>query len=201
MLEKADRWLLVAVIIAICVVVSINFTTSYTHLYMLSIHLGDGGTNARLTPVGIDSMLLALGIANVFAARLRRPSKWLRAGLGFGVGGTILANGAYGAWHGYSGIELSVWSPIALFITVEAGLYMFKIAAEHIAAQADPANAEESEAAAKLAEIRRKRSEASKRSKQRRLERERGEVTPAATRSASVENGQPDVVMDAFAAR
>lgn len=133
MLERLDRYLLVGVILAILVNVGINFTTSYTHIYMLSLHLGDGGTNARMTPVGIDTMLLALGLANVFATRMRKPSKWLRAGLAFGVFGTVLANAAYGAWHGYSGTMLAIWSPIALFITVESGLYMFKIAAEYIA--------------------------------------------------------------------
>jgi hypothetical protein len=131
--KRLDQYLLVAVTLSILINVGINFTTSYTHIYMLSLYLGDGGVNARLTPVGIDTMLLSLGLANVFAARLRRSSKWLRLGLGFGVFGTVLANAAYGAWHGYSGTMLAIWSPIALFITVESGLYMFRIAADFIA--------------------------------------------------------------------
>ncbi len=212
MLEKLDRNLLIATTLTIITVVAINFITSYQHIYDLGLKYGEFGVDARLMPVGIDGMLLALGFANVFAAKfvplLKNKhvfgQRMLRLALAFGVAGTVAANGAYGASWGQTGALLGVWSPVALFIAVESGLFMYKIAAEYLAdqAQADE-SPEESEAVAKLAEIRRKRAEASKASKARRLARERGEepVTvpeQPVRHNGNVQNGQPPSVTDPF---
>lgn len=139
--EKLDRYLLWTVCFSILAVVGINFVTSYGHVYSLGLKYGEYGVDARLMPIGIDGMLLALGLANVFAARVaprlktehKAGRRMLRAGLGVGVAGTIVANGAYGAGWGLTGGLLATWSPLALFITVEAGLFMFGLAADLIA--------------------------------------------------------------------
>lgn len=134
-LEKLDRRLLWVVCVTILAVVVINFITSYGHIYSEGLKYGEYGTDARLMPIGIDGMLLALGLANVFAARFGRSHWLLRFGLAFGVAGTVAANGAYGAHWGMTGGLLSTWSPVALFITVESGLYMFRVAADIVKAE------------------------------------------------------------------
>lgn len=132
-IEKLDNYLLLAVVFAILAVVAINFITSYQHIYDEGLRYGEYGVDARLMPIGIDGALLALGLANVFAARFERNHWLLRAALAFSVGGTVLVNGAYGARWGMTGGLLGVWSPIALFITVESGLFMFRVAADVVA--------------------------------------------------------------------
>lgn len=129
-IERLDLYLLWTVCLTIVTVVVINFITSYGHIYVEGIQHGEYGTDARLMPIGIDGMLLALGLANVFAARFQRSHWLLRSALAFGVAGTVAANGAYGAGWGITGGLLATWSPVALFITVECGLYMFRIAAD-----------------------------------------------------------------------
>lgn len=71
-MEKIDKGMLYAVILSIVTVVVINFITSYGHIYVEGLHHGEYGTDARLMPIGIDGMLLALGLANVFASRFKR---------------------------------------------------------------------------------------------------------------------------------
>lgn len=134
-IEKLDRYLLVSVILTVLIVVGINFVTSYGHIYIEGLHYGEYGVDARLMPIGIDGMLLAIGLANVFAARFNRSHWLLRAALGFGVAGTVAANGAYGAGWGITGGLLSTWSPVALFIAVESGLFMFRVVADVMASQ------------------------------------------------------------------
>lgn len=137
-LGRLESGLLWSVCISIVSVVIINFITSYGHIYVEGIQHGEYGVDARLMPIGIDGMLLALGLANVFAARFNRGHWLLRSALGFGVAGTVAANGAYGAGWGITGGLLSTWSPVALFISVEAGLFMFRVAADVIAQSQAP---------------------------------------------------------------
>lgn len=137
-IEKIDRNLLWAVCLTIAGVILINFITSYQHIYDLGLKYGEYGVDARLMPIGIDGMLLALSLANVFAARFQRGHWLLRFALAFGVAGTVAANGAYGAHWGLTGNLLGTWSPVALFTTVEAGLYMFRVTADVIAKQQAP---------------------------------------------------------------
>jgi hypothetical protein len=151
-LERLDKWLLWAVCLTIVSVININFVTSYQHIYDLGLKYGEYGVDARLMPVGIDGMLLALSLANVFAAKFNRNHWLLRAALAFGVLGTVAANGAYGAHWGLTGNLLGTWSPVALFITVESGLFVFRIVAEIQTIQtkiAEAAKAAETEATAK----------------------------------------------------
>jgi len=135
---KMDQYLLGFVIFTVLAVVVINFITSYGHVYAEGIRYGEYGVDARLMPIGIDGMLLALGLANVFAARFNRSHWLLRAALVFGVAGTVAANGAYGASWGMTGGLLATWSPVALFVAVESGLFMFRIAADVLAKEAQP---------------------------------------------------------------
>lgn len=131
-LGKFDYSLLGAVVFSIVTVITVNFITSYGHIY--SEVLRYSGSNdhlgAQLTPIGIDGMLLALALANVFAAMRNRGHWLLRTALGFGVAGTVAANGAYGAGWGLTGGLLATWSPVALFVAVEAGLFVFRVAVE-----------------------------------------------------------------------
>jgi hypothetical protein len=211
MLEKMDRGLLWATSGSIVGVVGINFATSYQHIRSLGLRFGEDGYSAALMPVGIDGMLLGLGFANVLAAKflplLKNPHKFghrmLRAALGFGVGGTVAANGAYGAWWGTTGALLGTWSPVALFIAVEAGLFAYKIVGEYISEELE--RRREATKSDKDAERKAKANEASKQWRQRQQRRGPGDtvvVPPTApVRQASVDNGQPDTVFDPFAPR
>lgn len=149
-LERLDKWLLWTVCVTIAIVIVLNFITSYQHIYSLGLKYGEYGTDARLLPVAIDGTLLALAVANVLAARFHRESWLLRVGLGIGVASTIAANGAYGAHWGLTGNLLGVWPPAALFITVESGLYMFRIVADATVKAAEVAAAVE---AAKVPDV------------------------------------------------
>lgn len=137
-LDKLSKWLLWALSFTLVAEVVLNFIGSYGHIYVEGIHYGEYGTDARILPVTIDGMLLALAIANVFAARFNRRSPWLRFGLVLGVGGTVAANSAYGATWGITGGLLAVWAPVALFVTVECGLFVFRIVAD-LAKEQSPA--------------------------------------------------------------
>lgn len=108
----------------------LNFIGSYGHIYVLGGKYGEHGVDDRILPVTIDGMLFALAIANVFAAKFNRRSRWLRFGLILGVGGTVAANAAYGASWGITGGLLSLWAPVALFVTTECGLFVFRLVAD-----------------------------------------------------------------------
>lgn len=142
-LERLDKWLLWIVCLTIVGDIAVNYITSYGHLYVEGLNYGEYGVDARLMPVGIDLTLTALALANVFAARFQRNHWLLRVGLIFGVGGTVAANAAYGAGWGMTGGLLATWSPVALFVTVECGLFMFRIAADLAVAARKAAEAEQ----------------------------------------------------------
>jgi hypothetical protein len=138
-LERLDNYLLWTVCFAITLVLGINFATSFGHIRSEGLTHGELGFESTLMPIGIDGMLLAIALANVFAARFGRGHWLLRVALAFGVLGTVAANGAYGAGWGLTGGLLATWSPVALFIAVEAGLFMFRIVADMMAEAAKAA--------------------------------------------------------------
>lgn len=137
-LTKFDYSLIGAVVFSIVTVVVVNFLGSYGHIYLEEIHYGGVGLDALLAPVGIDGLLLALGLTNVFATIHGRGHWLLRVALAFVVGCTVAVNGAYGAGWGITGGLLATWSPVALFIAVESGLYVFKIMSDIWSATARP---------------------------------------------------------------
>lgn len=139
-LEKLDSILMWVLSGTLVTEVILNFIGSYGHIYVEGSRYGEHGVDDRILPITIDGMLLALAIANVFAARFNRRSKWLRLGLLLGVGGTVAANAAYGATWGITGGLLSTWAPVALFVTVECGLFVFRIIAD-LAKESKPAAA------------------------------------------------------------
>lgn len=197
MIDRLDRNILIATAVSIVTVVGINFTTSYQHIQSLGLKYGEDSYSAALMPVGIDGMLLALGFANLLAAKflplLRKPHKgaqrMLRFALGFGVAGTVAANGAYGAWWGQTGAILGMWSPVALFIAVEAGLFAYKVVSEYVAEQREQDALKPAQDAEQ--ERRRKATEASKAWRERQKKRgERQAPQPAASHVPSVDNGQ-----------
>lgn len=125
-----DNLIIVSTTLCVLAEVVINFATSYQHIYDLGLKYGEYGVDARLMPVGIDLMLLAFAEVNLFLSRRGRKSTWMRLGLALGVAGTVAANAAYGAFWGQTGGFLAVWSPVALFATVEAGMLLLRVAAE-----------------------------------------------------------------------
>lgn len=138
-LDRLNRWMMYLMSFTIVMEIVLNFIGSYGHIYVEGIEHGEYGVDARILPITVDGVLLALAIANVVCARLRGKSHWgLRLTLAFGVGCTVAANAAYGASWGLTGGFLSVWAPVALFITVESGLLMFKIIAEYVAKENAP---------------------------------------------------------------
>jgi hypothetical protein len=134
-----DRLIIVSTTLTVIAEVVINFITSYQHIYDLGLKFGEFGVDARLMPVGIDLMLLAFAEVNLFLSRRGRKNTWMRAGLGLGVTGTVMANAAYGANWGTTGALLAFWSPLALFATVEAGMLLLRVAAEDREKQASAA--------------------------------------------------------------
>lgn len=136
-----DKLIIVSTTLCVLAEIAINFINSYGHIYILGLKFGEYGTDARLTPIGIDLMLLAFAEINLFLARKgryvvnkkgkKRPEfRWPRWVLGLGVGGTVAANGAYGFWWGWTGAILAMGSAVLLFFTVEGGMLLLRVAAE-----------------------------------------------------------------------
>lgn len=136
-----DKLIIVSTTLCVLAEIAINFINSYGHIYILGLRFGEYGTDARLTPIGIDLMLLAFAEINLYLARKgryvvnkkgrKRPEfRWPRWVLGLGVGGTVAANGAYGFWWGWTGAILAMGSAVLLFFTVEGGMLLLRVAAE-----------------------------------------------------------------------
>lgn len=136
-----DKLIITSTTLCVLAEIAINFINSYGHIYILGLWFGEYGTDARLTPIGIDLLLLAFAEINLFLARKgryvvnkrgkKRPEfRWPRWVLGGGVGGTVAANGAYGFHWGWTGGILAMGSAVLLFFTVEGGMLLLRVAAE-----------------------------------------------------------------------
>lgn len=147
-------WLIIASV-TLCVLaeIAINFIDSYGHIYVLGLKYGEYGTDARLTPIGIDLLMLVFAEINLFLARKgrykvnrrgkRKPEfRWPRWVLGFGVAATVSANGAYGFWWGFTGAAIAMIAAVLLFFTVEGGMLLLRVAAEEAAKSEAKAKAE-----------------------------------------------------------
>lgn len=160
MLERLDRSLLWVTSCSILLEIALNFIGSYGHTYVLGLQYGETGwADARILPVCIDGVLMALAATNVLAARLReeRKSPWqLRLGLIGAVGSTVAANAAFGEHWGTTGALLATWMPVALAVTVETGLYAWRLVGEYL---------ERTAKAITVTELKEKRREASRRSR------------------------------------
>jgi uncharacterized protein DUF2637 len=127
---SVDRTILTTTSSAILGEIGINFATSYQHLYILGLKFGETGVSARLQPAGVDLALLAFALGNLYLARHGARHWFVWFALIFGLAGTLVANGAYGAHWSYTGMLLSAWAPALLFMTVETGMILLKVAAE-----------------------------------------------------------------------
>jgi hypothetical protein len=142
---SVDKLIIVSATLCVLAEIAINFVNSYGHIYILGHWYGEDGTDARLTPVGIDLFLFVMAEVNLFLARkkryvekvkrdgstkLRPEFRWPRWLLGGGVVGTVAANGAYGFHWGWTGAIIAMGSAVLLFFTVEGGMLLLRVAAE-----------------------------------------------------------------------
>lgn len=142
---SVDKLIIVSATLCVLAEIGLNFTTSYGHIYVLGRWYGEDGTDARLTPVGIDLFLFVFAEINLYLARkkryvekvkrdgkvkLRPEFRWPRWLLGAGVFGTVAANGAYGFHWGWTGALIAMGSAVLLFFTVEGGMLLMRVAAE-----------------------------------------------------------------------
>lgn len=140
-----DKLIIVSATLCVLAEIAINFVNSYGHIYILGHWYGEDGTDARLTPVGIDLFLFVMAEVNLFLARKKRyvekvkrdgttklkpEFRWPRWLLGAGVVGTVAANGAYGFHWGWTGAIIAMGSAVLLFFTVEGGMLLMRVAAE-----------------------------------------------------------------------
>lgn len=128
---SVDKLIIVSTTLFVLAEIIINFITSYGHIDILGLMYGESGTDAALTPIGIDLALFVFAELNLFLARHGRSEyRWPRWVLGGGVTATVAANLAYGAHWGFTGAAIAAFSAVALFFTVEGGMLLLKVAAE-----------------------------------------------------------------------
>jgi Protein of unknown function (DUF2637) len=115
-----DRVIRFATAAVVCAVAAFAAVVSYSHIYGLGRAHGQDGTAARLLPLSVDGLILAVSLVLLHEARNGRDAPGLaRLMLWLGIGATIGANLAYGAGYGLLGALISAWPAVAFIGSVE----------------------------------------------------------------------------------
>jgi hypothetical protein len=110
---------------------ALSYVTSYQHIYLLTLHLGWRGTDARTTPLAIDVAIVALALVRLYVGRKGGRSWWLPWALWGAVLGTVAANAEDGMiGGGMTGAILAGGTAVLLAITVEGAMVMLRVSAE-----------------------------------------------------------------------
>jgi Protein of unknown function (DUF2637) len=100
---------------------------SYDHIYDLARDHGGTVLAARLLPLSVDGLILAMSLVMLHEARSARTAPALARGmLGLGVGATVAANVLYGLSFGWLGALLWAWPAVAFVGAVEVDLIMVR---------------------------------------------------------------------------
>jgi hypothetical protein len=115
--DAVIRLLAAAVVLAVAAFAAI---VSYSHIFELARHHGQGGTAARLLPLSVDGLIAAASLVMLHAARRKLDVPRLaRAMLALGVGATVAANVGYGLPFGWLAAVVSAWPAVAFVGSVE----------------------------------------------------------------------------------
>ena len=103
---SGDRVIRFATAAVVCAVAGFAAVVSYSHIYGLGRAHGQDGTAARLLPLSVDGLILAVSLVLLHEARNDRDGPRLaRLMLWLGIGATIGANIASGG-YGLLGADL-----------------------------------------------------------------------------------------------
>ena len=124
---SGDRVIRVATAAVVCAVAAFAAVVSYSHIYGLGRGHGEDGTAARLLPLSVDGLILAVSLVLLHEARNDRDAPRLaRLMLWLGIAATIGANVAYGAGYGLLGALISAWPAVAFIGAVEIAMQLVR---------------------------------------------------------------------------
>ena len=157
---SGDRVIRVATAAVVCAVAAFAAVVSYSHIYGLGRGHGEDGTAARLLPLSVDGLILAVSLVLPHEARNDRDAPRLaRLMLWLGIAATIGANAAYGAGYGLLGALISAWPAVAFIGSVEIAMQQVRrarvpgVAASAPAVPAVPGDVEQAVRAAYAASV------------------------------------------------
>ena len=146
--DRLDRWiprLMVAVVLAVA---TFAFTESYTHIYYLAQDHHETGAALRMLPLSVDLVMVGAGLVMLHLKRKGLKHPLPRGALYGGAIVTLAANVAFGIIFGWEAAVISAWAPIALFVAVELGMLLVKVANVKAPAKPKPTMAEKMAATA-----------------------------------------------------
>jgi hypothetical protein len=124
-----DRLIRVAAAGVVAAVAAFAAVVSYSHIYDLGRGHGGSVLAARLLPLSVDGLILAMSLVMLHEARNARPAPALaRCMLALGVAATLAANVAYGAAYGAVGAVIWAWPAVAFVGAVEVDLLLVRSA-------------------------------------------------------------------------
>ena len=124
-----DRLIRIAAAGVVAAVAAFAAVVSYSHIYDLGRGHGGSVLAARLLPLSVDGLILAMSLVMLHEARNARPAPVLaRCMLALGVAATLAANVAYGAAYGAVGAVIWAWPAVAFVGAVEVDLLLVRSA-------------------------------------------------------------------------
>jgi Protein of unknown function (DUF2637) len=137
---NGDRLIRIAAAGVVAAVAAFAAVVSYSHIYDLGRGHGGSVLAARLLPLSVDGLILAMSLVMLHEARNGRPAPVLaRCMLALGVAATLAANVAYGAAYGAVGAVIWAWPAVAFVGAVEVDLLLVRSARGAPAPAAVPA--------------------------------------------------------------
>jgi Protein of unknown function (DUF2637) len=137
---NGDRLIRIAAAGVVAAVAAFAAVVSYSHIYDLGRGHGGSVLAARLLPLSVDGLILAMSLVMLHEARNGRPAPVLaRCMLALGVTATLAANVAYGAAYGAVGAVIWAWPAVAFVGAVEVDLLLVRSARSTPAPVAVPA--------------------------------------------------------------
>ena len=112
--------------ITVMIVAAFAAIVSYTHIRDLAMVNGYDWFTASILPLSVDGLIVGTSFMLVSASRASLKASVARFGLWLGIGGTLMANAAYGLSHGVVGATVSTWPAVAFIVAVEAWMQLKK---------------------------------------------------------------------------
>lgn len=134
---KGDRTIRATVVVAVCMVSLMATYVSYSHGYELARDSGEGKNRAWAFPLTVDGLIFSASMVILRASRHDiKPPKAAWFALCTGVAGTLFANVMHGVPYGPVGVLVSTWPAIALVLSFEMLMRLFRPAQRSVPIQA-----------------------------------------------------------------
>jgi Protein of unknown function (DUF2637) len=124
---NSSKSIRLATAVAVSSVAAFAAVISYDHIYDLARQHGGTVLAARLLPLSVDGLILAMSLVMLHEARHGDQAPALaRCMLGLGVAATVAANVTYGVAFGVLGAIIWAWPAVAFVGAVEVDLLMVR---------------------------------------------------------------------------